>query len=549
MKNIYPSFKTRIILFYIIFGLIPMLLISYHSFNAAAKSILEISHNQTSQLVNNIAAQTEDFYKNTVSDIYQMSENPLVQLSFLQFSYGQRMDTIRDRLILYRANSNIYKSIFLFNKNNTLILAIPENSKNELTIGSGNIAESLNTDFSTFIDSDNIYLMKRVYDFEDLSSPVGLLVFQIEKRKFFRFIDRLKLTDEDVKLIHSNGELIYKNNEISSSLTYKHFQSNVPSLNWTYSVYVPESFLFSKINTLKEKTLLFVFTVTLFALIAALYFAEKLITPIRKVIKGTAEFAKGNFKYRIDIKRGREIKMLADSFNKMAEDIEKRQEELIQVNKLASLGLMSAGIAHEIKNPLAGIKTTAQLLLKRNTNDPNNVLIQSIVEETDRLNRTLKNMLNFAKPTSANIEKISLKQSVEYAINLLKKEVEGKNIKFNVEVEDVYVVVDKDQMTQIFFNLILNAIQSIDKKIGMINIFTETNTSLIKIIIQDNGKGIDSANLNRIFDPFFSLNPDGSGLGLSVVYNLLKQNNIEIKIDSELGVGTKITLTFNGEAN
>jgi signal transduction histidine kinase len=312
---------------------------------------------------------------------------------------------------------------------------------------------------------------------------------------------------------------------------------------------VPESFLFSKINTLKEKTLLFVFTVTLFALIAALYFAEKLITPIRKVIKGTVEFAKGNFKYRIDIKRGREIKMLADSFNKMAEDIEKRQEELIQVNKLASLGLMSAGIAHEIKNPLAGIKTTAQLLLKRNTNDPNNVLIQSIVEETDRLNRTLKNMLNFAKPTSANIEKISLKQSVEYAINLLKKEVEGKNIKFNVEVEDVYVVVDKDQMTQIFFNLILNAIQSIDKKIGMINIFTETNTSLIKIIIQDNGKGIDSANLNRIFDPFFSLNPDGSGLGLSVVYNLLKQNNIEIKIDSELGVGTKITLTFNGEAN
>ncbi|UOD35398.1 HAMP domain-containing protein [Deferribacteraceae bacterium V6Fe1] len=549
MKNIYPSFKTRIILFYIIFGLIPMLLISYHSFNAAAKSILEISHNQTSQLVNNIAAQTEDFYKNTVSDIYQMSENPLVQLSFLQFSYGQRMDTIRDRLILYRANSNIYKSIFLFNKNNTLILSIPENSINELTIGSGNIAESLNTDFSTFIDSDNIYLLKRVYDFEDLSSPVGLLVFQIEKSKFFRFIDRLKLTDKDVKLIHSGGEIIYKNNEISPSLTYRQFQSNVPSLNWTYSVYVPESFLFSKISILKEKTLLFVFTVTLFALIAALYFAEKLITPIRKVIKGTAEFAKGNFKYRIDIKRGREIKMLADSFNKMAEDIEKRQEELIQINKLASLGLMSAGIAHEIKNPLAGIKTTAQLLLKRNTNDPNNELIQSIVEETDRLNRTLKNMLNFAKPTPAKIERVGLRQSVEYAINLLRKDVEGKNIKFNVEVEDIYVVVDKDQMTQIFFNLILNAIQSIDKKIGMINIFTETNSTPPKIIIQDNGKGIDSSNLNRIFDPFFSLNPDGSGLGLSIVFNLLTQNNIEIKIDSELGVGTKITLIFNREAN
>jgi signal transduction histidine kinase len=543
MKNFYPSFKTRIIIFYIVFGLIPMLLISYQSFNEASKSILEISRNQTSQLINNIASQTEDFYKNIVSNIRQLSENPLVQLSFLQFSYGQRMDTVKDRLILYRANSNIYKSILLYNKEATLILSIPGNEL-PITLSHGVVANALNNDFSTYSDSSSVYFLKRVYDFEDLTSPVGLLVFQVDNSKFTRFIETLNLTDKTVKTIKNQENTIYKKNDLESALKYSYFESFVPSLNWTISIYVPESFLFKNINTLKGKTLLFVFSVTMLALLAALYFTEKLIKPIKKVIKGTKEFANGNFKYRIELKRGKEIKMLADSFNKMAENIEKRQLELIQANKLASLGLMSAGIAHEIKNPLAAIKTTAQLLLKRKGDEASYQLLESIVEETDRLNRTLTDLLNFAKPNPAKISDIELHDVLNYTLNLLGKEIEKHGIKFNIDVEKVTVMADKDQLTQILFNLILNAIQSIDKKIGIINIYTEKLENGLFLIIQDNGKGIDSKHLDKIFDPFFSMNQGGTGLGLSIVYNLIKQNNMEINIDSKLNVGTKVTLKF-----
>lgn len=542
MKSFYPSFRTRIFIFYIIFGLTPMLIISYYSFNTASKSILEISQNQISELVKNIASQTDDFYKKTVDDIKQLSENPLIQLAFLQFYYGQRMDAVRDRLSIYRTNSETYHKISLYNKELSEIISVPQEDIPSVEITKGVLAEALNKDFSTLSSDKYIYILKRVYDFENSTAPVGVIIFQIENRKFTRFLENIVFSEDTVKLITSKAGTIYSRNTLKEHIRYGYFKADVKSLDWIIAVNLPESFLFKNITKLKNKTLLFVFTTTILALLAAVYFTDKLMTPIKKVIKGTKEFAKGNFNYRIDIRRGREIKMLADSFNNMAENIEKRQNELIQTNKLAALGLLSAGIAHEVKNPLAAIKTTAQVIQKKSTgNDVILGLSTSIVQETDRLSGTVSDMLNFARPNPANIEIFNIRDAVEYVINMLHKEFLEKNIKINTDIDNIDIKADVGQFKQIILNLVINAVRAMDKKIGIINIYTEKKKYL-NLIIEDNGRGISEKYLSNIFDPFFSMTPDGTGLGLSVVFTLLKQNNMDIDVSSEENAGTKISI-------
>lgn len=519
-----------------------MLVISYYSFNAAAKSILRISENQISELVKNIASQTDDFYKKTVDDIRQLSENPLIQLAFLQFSYGQRMDAVKDRLSIYRTNSETYQKISLFNRELSEILSVPQGDVHSTEITKGVLAEALNKDFSIFSSDKFTYILKRVYDFEDVVSPVGVIIFHIENSKFTRFVNNISFSEDTVKIINFGEKVIYSHNSLKQNIRYGNFKAKINTLGWTISVYVPESFLFENITKLKDKNLIFVFTTTIFALIAAIYFTDKLLSPIKKVIKGTKEFAKGNFNYRIDIKRGREIKTLADSFNKMAENIEKRQMELIQANKLASLGLLSAGIAHEVKNPLAAIKTSAQVIQKKVIgNEILSGLAISIVQETDRLTKTVTDMLNFAKPKPANVEIFSIKDAVDYVINMLHKECIEKNIKLNSAVEDIKIKADLSQFKQIILNLVINSIKSINKKIGIINIYNEIESNLT-IVVEDNGIGISEKHMPNIFDPFFSMTPDGTGLGLSVVFTLVKQNNMEISVSSEENVGTKVMI-------
>ena len=222
----------------------------------------------------------------------------------------------------------------------------------------------------------------------------------------------------------------------------------------------------------------------------------------------------------------------------------KIQEEILRMDRLISLGKLASGIAHELRNPLAGIKTTAQALSEEMTfDDSKREYLNRITKEIDRLNELLKTFFSFAKPQNLNLTSWYIKDIVNEIIPFLIKEIADKGIRF-IEVYHPQlpkIQVDKNQMHQVFLNLFLNAIQAMPSG-GELKIQATPLVStgpegivqrFIRILISDTGKGIPANLINKVFDPFFTTKPKGIGLGLSIAYQIIKKHEGTIQVQSE----------------
>lgn len=231
------------------------------------------------------------------------------------------------------------------------------------------------------------------------------------------------------------------------------------------------------------------------------------------------------------------------------------QEEILRMDRLVSLGKLASDIAHELRNPLAGIKTTAQALSEEMADDDSKrEYLNRITKEIDRLNELLKTFFSFAKPQKLNLVCCHIKDIINEIIPFLIKEIADKGIRFveNYHPKLPEIKVDKTQMHQVFLNLFLNAIQAMPEggelKIDVSPITPSTSVgfkqNFIKICISDTGKGIPPNILQKIFDPFFTTKPKGIGLGLSITYQIVKKHGGTIKVQSEWGKGTSFLINL-----
>ncbi len=228
--------------------------------------------------------------------------------------------------------------------------------------------------------------------------------------------------------------------------------------------------------------------------------------------------------------------------------------QMERMDRLATLGEVSAGIAHEIRNPLAGIKTSAQVLEESFApGDFRAELIGRIVKEIDRANELLKRFFKFARPGRPKQEFINLHLLLDGIILLLKSRLRKNNIKLTTQYADElpHIYVDENQLEQVIINLILNAIDAIENG-GEITIRTHLETGrkqkkdgmpadMVCLTIVDTGCGIKKENLEKIFNPFFTTKSHGVGLGLSISSRLLEENECQVQVESEEGIGS----TFN----
>ena len=233
----------------------------------------------------------------------------------------------------------------------------------------------------------------------------------------------------------------------------------------------------------------------------------------------------------------------------------KLQEEILRMDRLVSVGELSSGIAHEIRNPLAGIKTTAQALGEEmGQDDPNREYLNRITKEIDRLNDLLKIFFSFAKPQKLKLVVCNFKDIVNEIIPLLIKDIANKGINFTEEYAPDLprVKVDFNQMHQVFLNLFLNSIQAMPKG-GELKIRAESialaplvnpGRDYVRISISDTGKGIPVHDISKIFDPFFTTRPKGVGLGLSITYQIIKKHGGSIKVESKVDRGTTFIITL-----
>jgi PAS domain S-box-containing protein len=233
----------------------------------------------------------------------------------------------------------------------------------------------------------------------------------------------------------------------------------------------------------------------------------------------------------------------------------KIQEEILRMDRLVSLGKLSSGIAHELRNPLAGIKTTAQALSEEmSRDDSRREYLSRITKEIDRLNELLKTFFSFAKPQKLNLVHCHVKDIINEIIPFLIKEIADKGIHFfeNYHAQLPKIKVDKTQMHQAFLNLFLNALQAMPnggelkmevKRIASYSL-DGSKQNFVKINISDTGKGIPPHIIHKIFDPFFTTKPKGIGLGLSITYQIIKKHGGTIRVESELGKGTSFVINL-----
>jgi two-component system sensor histidine kinase PilS (NtrC family) len=223
------------------------------------------------------------------------------------------------------------------------------------------------------------------------------------------------------------------------------------------------------------------------------------------------------------------------------------EDHVKRVEKMASIGEMAAGMAHEIKNPLASLIGSIQLLSEDIRYDPDHDrLMRIILREGDRLSSLVNNFLLYARPPAGRVEAIELDKVLTDTVELLKKDAatEGRITIARKIQSDIWISMDPVHLRQIFWNLLLNAAEAIDDE-GIIDIEMYASKNRHACVrITDDGCGMTREQLKSIFNPFFTTKPTGTGLGLSIVHRILEAYDAWLNVDSETGKGTAITLQF-----
>lgn len=240
--------------------------------------------------------------------------------------------------------------------------------------------------------------------------------------------------------------------------------------------------------------------------------------------------------------------LLSEQVKRTKRELAVMEDRVKRVEKMAYMGEMAAGITHEIKNPLASLAGSIQILRKEIPYDPeHDKLMQIVLRETDRLNTLVSNFLLFAKPPMGKIEIIELETALKETLKLFERnQANSKRVSTTIDLaSNVWVEMDPVHLRQVMWNLLLNAAEAIEGE-GMINVKTyPVKPNYACIEVSDDGIGMTKRQIQSIFDPFFTTKPDGTGLGLSIVHSILESYNSWLDVVSKVGEGTKFTWKLN----
>ncbi len=303
------------------------------------------------------------------------------------------------------------------------------------------------------------------------------------------------------------------------------------------------------------------------------YLIRNITRPLGEMVAATRSITAGRFDQEVRSDSPGEIGLLADSFNAMLQSlrqmkadleewgntleqkVKQRTEELVamqarvaQSERLASLGMLAAGVAHEVNNPLGGILALTGLTLEEmQKDDPNRENLVEVIRQTERCRDIVKGLLEFSRQTKGNTEMVDLNRILQETLALVGKQAMFFNIEVikDLEPELPAIVADPAQFQQVFMNILMNAVQAMEER-GTIRIVTRHNSiaHTVEVAISDTGRGIPAEQIDHVFDPFFTTKASGhgTGLGLSIAYGIVTTHRGTISVESKVGKGTTFTI-------
>ncbi len=308
-------------------------------------------------------------------------------------------------------------------------------------------------------------------------------------------------------------------------------------------------------------------SIVLLSFLLSLLITRFVNRPIDKLRAATKKAADGNLDQTVSIRTHDELGELSESFNNMiaelkhsrdaieqwtqtlerrvqerTQELQQVQDQLIHAGKMAALGELAAGVAHEINNPLTGVLTFSSLLLKKvDETHPWRKDLETIVQQTSRCRNIVKGLLDFARQRKPDKKQWDIHTLIERTISLVEKQAPFQDIRiikeFKTDLPRLFL--DGDQIQQVFMNILLNASDAMAGKAGSLTIKTESRDGKVEISFRDTGPGISKDHLSKLFDPFFTTKETGkgTGLGLAISYGIIQSHGGEIKVESEEGNG------------
>lgn len=401
-----------------------------------------------------------------------------------------------------------------------------------------------------FIVNSNYELIAHTYD---INIPKGLMA-----------ANELKDGHTSIKLIQSNN---YKY-PIIRDIAF-------PILNGelgTVRLGIVEEHIQHELRSASNYLILMMFFFLIFGILGAFFFSHLITSPIKKIsnkaqIINLNSIDSENF-YVVEPKKIKlfntqindELDILVTKFTEMIKRLNKNhielketQEALIQAEKLAAIGILSAGVAHEINNPISGIKNCINRINKAPDNIEQNIdYLIMIQQAVDKIELVVKQLLSFSRKQDFIFDKVDLRQIIEESIALSKHKLQSCQIQIKTHFPSPIIINGSaNHLEQVFVNLILNSIDAISEKQGedsqlngLIEMFSKRASGRIHIHLKDNGLGIAESMKDKVFNPFFTSKEvgEGTGLGLSISFNLIKEHKGNISFMSEPGKGTEFVI-------
>ncbi|MEZ5345034.1 MAG: ATP-binding protein [Pyrinomonadaceae bacterium] len=272
--------------------------------------------------------------------------------------------------------------------------------------------------------------------------------------------------------------------------------------------------------------------------------------PIANLSKAAKRVAEGDLDFELDdASKSDEMGQLATQFNEMTAELRKTHElqaQLQEAEKSAVVGRLASAIAHEIRNPLNYINLTLDHLRNKfrpdepEKQDTFEKLTSQLKAEVERINQQISDFLRYSRPIRLNIEPVSLRKIIDDSMRLIEPTASEQNIRISViEREDVpQVLGDSEVLRSVFNNLFINAAQAMETKGGKLNVLLSSTDGFVEAEVKDSGYGIQSENIEKIFEPYFSTKETGTGLGLAIVKKIIDDHHGEISVESNVNEGT-----------
>ncbi|MGD0919204.1 MAG: ATP-binding protein [Thermodesulfobacteriota bacterium] len=309
-------------------------------------------------------------------------------------------------------------------------------------------------------------------------------------------------------------------------------------------------------------------SVIILSLLLSLLLTRFVNRPIDRLLAATKNAAHGNLDQNVAIRSHDELGELSDSFNNMilelkrsrnaieewtqtlehrvqerTRELQQVQDQLVRAGKMAAIGELAAGVAHEINNPLTGVLTFSSLMLKKvDEKNPWKKDLEHIVEQTTRCRNIVRGLLDFARQRKPDKREWDIHTLIERTLTLVEKQAPFQNIKVTKEFKTGVppLFVDGDQIQQVFMNILLNAADAMAGNEGTLTIKTDLRDGITEVSFRDTGGGIAKEHLSKLFDPFFTTKETGkgTGLGLAISYGIIQSHGGDIEVESEVGKGS-----------